>query len=330
MSRKKKSNSNSTTPKSKVDILVAKYGLFGVIIAAMIGTVGVIVAAYFGYLGIQTQIKVPINATQTVEARLPLTPSLSQTLTSHPTSTVAPTFTYTPTSTLEPTFTYTPSIILNARTIAITEVMANPCGWITGQEAYWNEYIELYNFGIAPIDVGGWWITDGEDVKGNPDRLIAWNTRFPSQKFGGNDDIKTDTTTIQPGQFALILSPQYLRSENVKTPYLIPSGTVILTIEDGLYLGDDGGGLEVSETLNIVVLYIGTAEYIDQMISTYGTPRLSSSPKNIKDEPSNRDGVPIVLNDCFSAQRQEASGPDADYNWIAIENGTPGSGPYSP
>ena len=55
---------------SPVEILVAKMGLGGTIIASVIGLIGVGITAYFGYLGVQTQIKAPIEATQTAEAKL--------------------------------------------------------------------------------------------------------------------------------------------------------------------------------------------------------------------------------------------------------------------
>ena len=319
MSKKNKSKSSPNTSQSSIQIMVAKLGLLGTILTTIITTAGVIIASYFGVISIQSQISIPIYATQTAEAKV------------LPTSPPSLSFIPSPTPVTEPTLTITPTLNLEANTIAITEVMANPCGPTTGRgETYWNEYIELYNYGNTPIDVGGWWVTDGEDIKGNPDRLISWNARYPGQKFGSNIGLLTDITIIDPDQYALILSPQYLKSESYSKPYLIPSGTVILTIDDDLYLGDEGGGLEVSTTLNIVVLYKGTDDYIDLPISTYGSPSLSASPKNIKDDPIKRDRIPLVLNDCFSAERQEAAGPDAEYNWEAVENGTPGSGPYNP
>lgn len=56
--------------KSANEILVAKLGFRGIIIAALIGTVGVIVVAYFGYLGLQKQNSIPINATNTTETNI--------------------------------------------------------------------------------------------------------------------------------------------------------------------------------------------------------------------------------------------------------------------
>lgn len=83
----KTNKGNSAKRKSNIEILVAQYGLYGVIIAAVIGACGVVAAAFLGYLGIRAQISVPMNASQTAEARFLLTPSPSQTLTPTSTST---------------------------------------------------------------------------------------------------------------------------------------------------------------------------------------------------------------------------------------------------
>jgi hypothetical protein len=53
-------------------------------------------------------------------------------------------------------------------TVVISEVMANPCGPVVVRK--WNEYVELYNYGDQPVDVGGWWLADVGDVE----LLINW------------------------------------------------------------------------------------------------------------------------------------------------------------
>jgi len=68
-SRKVPRDSEKPARGSPVEILVAKIGLTGAIIAALLGLIGVVLAAYIGYLGIQTQVKMPIEATQTAEAK---------------------------------------------------------------------------------------------------------------------------------------------------------------------------------------------------------------------------------------------------------------------
>lgn len=65
---KKPAASRDSDNTSKVEVLVAKYGLVGVVVTAILGLIGVVIAAYFGYLGQQTQVQAPIAATQTAES----------------------------------------------------------------------------------------------------------------------------------------------------------------------------------------------------------------------------------------------------------------------
>ena len=57
------------------EISIAKYGLLGTLATASCSVIGAFLAAYFGYLGITTQIKEPIAATATAEARLASLPA---------------------------------------------------------------------------------------------------------------------------------------------------------------------------------------------------------------------------------------------------------------
>lgn len=82
-----------------IEVVVAKLGLIGIIATALIGVVSTGLVAYLGYL--QTQI--PIQATQTAEARL------TQAVWLMATATLAQTITPTPTLTLTPTATFNPS-----------------------------------------------------------------------------------------------------------------------------------------------------------------------------------------------------------------------------
>lgn len=65
MSRKRQSASSSKS----VQVLVAKYGLWGVITTAILGLVGAGLTAYMGYLGIQIQAEARIKAAETAEAK---------------------------------------------------------------------------------------------------------------------------------------------------------------------------------------------------------------------------------------------------------------------
>ncbi len=66
---KKSATSRDDDNTSKVEVLVAKYGLAGVVVTAILGLIGVVIVAYFGYLGQQTQVQAPIAATQTAESK---------------------------------------------------------------------------------------------------------------------------------------------------------------------------------------------------------------------------------------------------------------------
>lgn len=87
------SPAKSSDTKSGVEVIVARYGLVSSIMVAILSMLGVIIAAYVSYIGTQTQVFVPLNATQTAEAKILLTPSA----TNSPIPTVTPTIQPTPT-----------------------------------------------------------------------------------------------------------------------------------------------------------------------------------------------------------------------------------------
>jgi hypothetical protein len=207
--------------------------------------------------------------------------------------------------------------------ISITEVMADPCGQTRELETA-NEYVELYNYGDRPIDVSGWWLMDNGSVgSGQPDEIVAWETRNRFIELGA--DLITDSTVIAPGQYALVLAPLYATSGGVDAPYDIPSGTVILTIATGRRIGDDDNGLwGTVEPRDVIVLYVGTYRQVDDVVSTYGTPKPiapGSNPLDIIDD--GLDGIPRFTVDCYSAQRLNPAGPDVESNWRLLL-GTPG------
>src|SRR5262249_43160711 len=158
-----------------------------------------------------------------------------------------------------------------------------------------NEYVELYNYGSQPQDVGGWWlVVSGPDNKS--DMLVAWQTRNPSLQI--NQPVITNTTVIPPHGYALVLSPTYTHAvDPYRMPYTFPPGTIILTIADGDRIGHafygiigQGGGRDA------VVLYEGGARSIKEVHSTYGTPTLSGYPQDIRD--NREDNVPLDLHTC--------------------------------
>jgi len=205
--------------------------------------------------------------------------------------------------------------------IAITEVMASPCN--SGYPSS-NEYIELYNYGEEPIDVGGWLFSlSGEDV--NPDKIVSWETR--NYKYGFGTGVIIDSTILQPKQFAIILPSNYhVSTEKNKMPYRFPPNTVILTMEEGTYLVDEQYSIQgwiTTTQVSGVYLYIGTSSRIDQVISTYGIEVEGLSPEK---QTGFREQLPIRTELCYSVERRIASGPDTIGNWDLVENGNPGLG----
>jgi hypothetical protein len=124
--------------------------------------------------------------------------------------------------------------------LLISEVMTNTLGRedvCPGGAC--NEFIELYNYGDEPVDLGGWLITDGDET----DTIVAWRTSdLGSLTLPG---LIYDTLVLAPKGFALILDRDYARGNQ---PYNIPSGTLILTTNDN----DIGNGLSDSDTIKIL------------------------------------------------------------------------------
>lgn len=303
------------------------------VILAAIGLGGTIATAYFAFRAQIAPQELEISATQTAESLLiknmtviSMASSFPITATTSPTSTIV-SVTNSPTATPND---LTPSA--NSYTIAISEVMANPCGNLAGvlADTFWNEYVEIYNYGTSSIDVNGWWISDGENLAGNPDMIVSWETRYPGISFGNN--LETANTIIPPKKVAIILSPDYLSGDSrlpeTLQPYIFPEGTIILTIAKGDKLGSDDLGIETVNTHNPVILFLGTENEIFRPISTYGSPIMTGSPKNLRDD--GKDGVPLSLSECYAAERIIADGADTEFNWRAIKNGTPGKVPIKP
>ena len=102
--------------------------------------------------------------------------------------------------------------------LAINEVMANPLVETTG------EFVEIYNFSGAGIDVGGMILADGDTT----DTIVGYNS---------------DNTIIPAGSFGVILDPDY------EDQYLIPADAVLLTVAESSTLGN---GLAVSDPISLL------------------------------------------------------------------------------
>lgn len=92
---------------SQIDVLVAKYGLAGVIGAALLGLIGVTLTAFLGYQGIMAPIRATMTAEAAHETAIAAMPSPSTTSSPRPTASPQPT----PSSTPTPTHTPEPSTL---------------------------------------------------------------------------------------------------------------------------------------------------------------------------------------------------------------------------
>lgn len=208
-------------------------------------------------------------------------------------------------------------------TVVISEVMAFPCGSVDFKK--WNQYVELHNASDQPVDVRGLWLHDG-GATGAPDQIVAWQERVPNSPPGANTIV--NTTVIPPHGFAVVLSPIYTQGEAPHhMPYQFPSGTIILTIAASDSLGDDyfnivGDG----EGRDPVILYAGSASVVDRVLSTYGSPFLSTYVVELRDD--RKDNLPLDLHACGSAERVSPFGADIFDNWREVPGGSPGDAPY--
>ena len=106
---------------------------------------------------------------------------------------------------------------ISSTSIVISEVMAN------AKVEFRGEFVELFNAGPVGIDVAGWKLSDGDAT----DSLIGWK--------GGD-------TLIPPGEFAVILDPDYTTNT-----YYFPPGVRRLSVENATI----GNGLTTSDTLTL-------------------------------------------------------------------------------
>lgn len=212
------------------------------------------------------------------------------------------------------------------KTIAITEVMAAPCDGVIGPGK--NEYIELYNYGSTEIDVNGWWLVTGPSGKSGPDEITTWATVNPGVSLGSH--VVTNSSIIPPSRFAILISPRYhTGTGKYLMPYIFPKDTIILSLVNSNYLGDDSTGLYGNaQPIHVLSLYIGSETLMETVVSTYGAPIYGSSPSNVID--NGADNFPFPVPDCHSVERIIASGSDTVNNWREIDEGTPGTGAYVP
>jgi hypothetical protein len=212
------------------------------------------------------------------------------------------------------TVNFTPSVEADLKSIVISEVLGNPCG----QDSR-NEYVELYNSGDNAVDIANLWITDGDEA----DLLTTWQSRLPSVNLGVA--VKVDTTIIPPHGFAVILAPGYpfvTKGERIMS-YEFADDTIILTLADGQLIGDENSGIEVVNR-DGVVLYKGSDNKVEEVISSYGSLTFSGNPLSIKDD--GLDKIPFFerWDDCWTVERITLINDDIASNWKVVPKSSPG------
>ena len=206
--------------------------------------------------------------------------------------------------------------------VAITEIMGNPCG--KQNEELANEYVELYNYSDQAVDLASvYMMASNQKEYDPPDQLVAWKTRNDLPASFAN--LVTDTTVLQPKQYALILEPNYHRIESADPmPYKIPSGTLVLTLAIKDRLGNSIGGLISSGSggRDSIYLYTGTTKRVEQILTTYAVLKAGPYPFSVTAPYK----MPLETGECQSIQRKTVPGEDKFENWVTGD-ATPGSGP---
>ena len=157
--------------------------------------------------------------------------------------------------------------------LTLSEIMFNPSG-----DEDRDEFIEIFNLSHSLLDLSGWRISDGAAT----DRIVGAG----------------EGTLIQPGQFAIILDPDYF-GNSISYDTLIPPEALVLTIDNKTF---GSGGLSNSKAETIY------------LINADGDT-ISSYTYSVGNKPGHSDEK-IIL-----------SGPNTPDNWAdsKTSGGTPGS-----
>jgi len=99
--------------------------------------------------------------------------------------------------------------------VCINEIMTNPLGSSgVGSPEDRNEFVEIFNIGPDAVDLNGWQITDFDAV----DEIVP----FYSLSADSN-------SVLMPGEFALVMDPEYVDTGENYMPYGVPS-CLLLTV----------------------------------------------------------------------------------------------------
>jgi hypothetical protein len=177
--------------------------------------------------------------------------------------------------------------IIETEEVVINEVMANVKGSESGAGAPGdrNEFIELFNVSPDTVNVDRWSFDDGDVI----DVLQEWTDPFIQ-----DPDVIINTTKIPPGNYAVILDPDYTEiGDTVEIQlYDFPSNTIILTVGNTT-LGD---GLNPRDPISLF-------NRVNFLVDTYGTPDDTT------------DTIPFDPGDGISMERIDPSYPDQNSNW---------------
>lgn len=165
-------------------------------------------------------------------------------------------------------------VVSLSRAVTLSEVMFDPLG-----NEGTDEFVELYNESNASITLENWKITDGVDT----DRVIALEQGL----------------LVAPGQFVLILDPDYFDDGSTAYDGLIPETALVVTIDNST-LGSRGLSNSTPETVSLL-------SASGQAISAY------------RYTPGNLAG--------YSDEKRILAGTNDEVNWgnSQVLNGTPGA-----
>lgn len=117
--------------------------------------------------------------------------------------------------------------------VCINEVMSNPLGSSgVGCPEDRNEFVEIFNIGPGAVDLNDWRITDFDAV----DEIVPFYSL-------SNDS----NSVLMPGEFALVMDPEYVDTGENYMPYGVPS-CLLLTVGNTTI----GNGLSTTDPIAII------------------------------------------------------------------------------
>lgn len=208
--------------------------------------------------------------------------------------------------------------------VAISEVMFNPCQEINPSSAEdpsekLDEYVEIYNYGLDPVNLEHYWITDD-----HPQKIVPWLVRYPDDPDMPGTETISDWV-LPSHAYGVIFSPSYITSHKRPYDHMLPKGTYIYTVDNDRFLCATTC-VGYGEGRDMLVLYRALGDGTLAVVSTYGTPELAPGDK-LRDPTyllNNSDQYPVPQPSCVSLERFKLSAPDNEFNWVPVQGGSPG------